>query len=396
MSAELHLLQKSKTDFLPSVLNAIGQVLPGDKVLPLHQPVFVGNEWNYLKECLDTGWVSTAGPFVDRFENMLCEYTGSKYAVAVVNGTAALHIALQLAGVKPDDEVLVPDLTFVATANAIAYTGATPHFIDISRNTLGVDPKTLRAYLNEIGKTTNDGLISRVTGRRISALIAMHTFGHPLEIEELAAVASEYGLTLIEDAAESIGSFYRGKHTGLWGKLSTLSFNGNKTITTGGGGAILTQDESLARHAKHLTTTAKQLHQWSFYHDQVGYNYRLPNLNAALGLAQLEKLEYFVEQKRILAKRYADAFEGLDGVTFVQEPPHARSNYWLNALILDSTHSQYLEPLLQATNDKGIQTRPAWNLMHTLPMFTSSPKMPTPIAEQMVSSLICLPSSATL
>jgi perosamine synthetase len=386
------------TDFSrQAVLNALQSVFPqGHSFLPLHEPSFLGNEWVYVKECLDSGWVSSVGKFVDRFEEDLATYTGVKRAIAVVNGTAALHICLLLADVKPGDEVLMPALTFIATANAVSYCGAIPHFIDSEELTLGVDPRKLNSYLIEIAEQRHDGFYNRLTGRCIKAVVPMHTFGHPVDLDPLLEVCQRFNIKLIEDAAESLGSFYKGRHTGNWGLLSALSFNGNKTITTGGGGAILTNDEELGRLAKYITTTAKVPHRWEFNHDMVGYNYRMPNINAALGCAQLEQLPGFLAAKRNHAERYRQAFTGIDGIRFFSEPTNSQSNYWLNTLILDEQCTGQRDGLLEATNDVGIMTRPAWTLMHKLPMFASCPKMDLSIAESLEKRLLNIPSSAIL
>lgn len=386
------------TDFsTQAVLNALQSVLPpGHAFLPLHEPNFNGNEWAYVKECLDTGWVSSVGKFVDRFEEELAAYTGVKRAIAVVNGTAALHICLLLAGVKVDDEVLIPSLTFIATANAVSYCGAIPHFIDSEERTLGVDPHKLEIHLEEIAEQRSDGCYNRLTGRRIKAIVPMHTFGHPVDLDPLVEVCQTFNITLIEDAAESLGSFYNGRHTGQWGLLSALSFNGNKTITTGGGGAILTNDEELGRQAKHITTTAKVPHRWEFNHDMVGYNYRMPNINAALGCAQLEQLPGFLVAKRDLAECYRHAFTDIPGIRFFSEPANSQSNYWLNTLLLDEECAGQRTALLEATNDAGIMTRPAWTLMHNLPMFAGYPKMDLSVAESLERRLINIPSSIML
>jgi perosamine synthetase len=379
------------------VLDALQSVLPPRHAfLPLHEPNFGGNEWTYVKECLDTGWVSSVGKFVDRFEHELAAYTGVKRAVAVVNGTAALHVCLLLADVKPGDEVLMPALTFIATANAVSYCGAIPHFIDSEERTLGVDPHKLAAYLDEITEQRSDKCYNRLTGRCIKAMVPMHTFGHPVDLDPLVEVCQRFNITLIEDAAESLGSFYKGRHTGQWGLLSALSFNGNKTITTGGGGVILTNDEELGRLAKHITTTAKVPHRWEFNHDMVGYNYRMPNINAALGCAQLEQLPGFLVAKRDLAERYRQAFTNIPGIRFFSEPANSQSNYWLNTLLLDEECAGQRDVLLEATNDAGIMTRPAWTLMNKLSMFTRCPKMDLSVAESQERRLINIPSSAML
>lgn len=382
---------------IQSILKALRSVLPETQdIIGLHEPLFRNNEWLYVKECLDTGWVSSAGNFVDRFEDNLTEFTGVKKAVAVVNGTAALHMCLVLSGVVTGDEVLVPSLTFVATANAVSYCGAIPHFIDSEIKTLGVDPSRLEAYLHEITGQRGDGCFNKYTGRRIKAVIAVHTFGHPVDLDPLLEVCSRYNLELIEDAAESLGSFYKGRHTGNWGLLSALSFNGNKIITTGGGGAVITNDNELGNIAKHLTTTARVRHRWSYYHDRVGYNYRLPNINAALGCAQLEQLPLFLSSKRALAWKYREAFRHVEGITFFTEPEFARSNYWLNVLLLDDGDIETLDALLEVTNDSGIVTRPAWTLMHRLPMYSGCPHMELQVAESIEKRIINIPSSASL
>lgn len=378
------------------VVEAI-QSVGGGGPLTLHEPAFLGNEWAYVKECLDTGWVSSVGKFVDHFEQQLADYTGVKRAVAVVNGTAALHVCLKLVGVEQGDEVLMPTLTFVATANAVSYCGAIPHFVDSEEATLGLDPGKLDIYLKEISEIRKDGCFNKRTGRRIKAVVPMHAFGHPVDLDPLVEVCHRYQLELIEDAAESLGSYYKGRHTGNWGKVSALSFNGNKVITTGGGGAILTNDEELGKLAKHLTTTARVAHKWSFIHDQVGYNYRLPNINAALGCAQLEQLPGFIDNKRKLADNYRKAFAGIDGIRFFTEPCFAQSNYWLNVLLLDKDFTNQRDSLLEETNNRGIMTRPVWTLMHELEMYQSSPRMENlDAATDLERRLINIPSSAAL
>jgi len=381
--------------FAASVITAIRRVI-GERPASLHEPTFAGREWEYVKECLDSGWVSSVGRYVDRFEADLAAFTGSSHAVATVNGTAALHVCMQLAGVDPGDEVLLPSLTFVATANAVRYCGATPHFVDCSAMTLGVDAAALHDYLADLVEMRDGHACNRHTNARISALIVMHAFGHPADLDPLLDLCRRHRIRLIEDAAESLGSYYKGRHTGVYGDLAALSFNGNKVITTGGGGAILTQDGELARRAKHLTTTARVAHRWNFVHDEVGYNYRLPNLNAALGCAQLEQLPERLAAKRILAGRYAQAFDQVDGIELVLEPAHARSNYWLNALLLSSERVDERDRLLEASNAAGIMTRPVWTLMHRLPMYRDCPRMPLPVAEDLERRLINIPSSPFL
>jgi perosamine synthetase len=368
----------------------------GDGPVALHEPNFRGNEWAYVKECLDSTFVSSVGKFVDRFEADLASFTGAKHVVAVVNGTAALQVALQLAGVGRDDEVLVPALSFVATANAVSYTGAVPHFADSEERTLGLDARALREYLMRVAEIRDKQCVNRATGRVIRAVVPMHTFGHPVDIDALLAVSRDFHLALVEDAAESLGSTIEGRHMGTFGLLGTLSFNGNKTITTGGGGAILTNDSAIARHAKHLTTTAKVPHPWEFRHDEIGYNYRLPNINAALGCAQLEQLPVFVEAKRCLFERYSVAFADVTGAHIVAERRGTRCNYWLQALLLDESRAGQRDEILAATNGAGLMTRPTWVLMPRLGQFASCPSMELPAAEQLERRLINLPSSSQL
>lgn len=377
------------------IVRAIKSVV-GDGPLALHEPRFNGNEWNYLKECLDSTFVSSVGKFVDRFEDDLANFTGAKRAVAVVNGTAALHVALRLAGVEAGDEVLLPALTFIATANAVAYCQATPHFVDSEDRSLGMDAHALRDYLTSTTEMRNGHCINRSTGRVIRAMVPMHTFGHPVDVEALLALAHDFHIQLIEDAAESLGSTVGGRHTGTFGLMGTLSFNGNKTITTGGGGAILTNDLELGKRAKHLTTTAKLPHRWNFVHDEVGYNYRLPNLNAALGCAQLEQLPGFLADKRHLFERYQSAFADVEGVRLVAEPTGCHSNYWLQTLLLDESLADQRDAVLTATNDAGLMTRPVWALMNRLSMYSNAPKAPLPVAESLERRLINIPSSSGL
>jgi perosamine synthetase len=386
----------SQTSTLASeVVNAIQSVV-GTGLVVLHEPRFNGNEWKYIKECLDSTFVSSVGKFVDRFESDLAVYTGARHVVAVINGTAALHVALRLAGVKSGDEVLIPTLTFIATANAVSYCGAIPHFVDSEERTLGVDAQALREYLKEIAVIRNGQCFNSVTGSIIRALVPMHTFGHPVDIEGMMAVARDYHLALVEDAAESLGSYYKRRHMGTFGLMGTLSFNGNKTITTGGGGAIITNDKTLAMHAKHLTTTAKVHHGWNFVHDEIGYNYRLPNINAALGCAQLEQLSGFLGSKRKLFERYKSAFANVPALNIVAEPAGCRSNYWLQTLMLDKSAADQKDIILKAANDRGLMTRPVWTLMHRLEPYWQCPKMELSVAESLEERLINLPSSAQL
>jgi len=382
---------------LDAIVKAVQSVLPqGKDFIALHEPHFNGNEWTYVKDCLDTGWVSSVGKYVDKFERDLADYTGANYAIAVVNGTAALHICLKLAGVVQQDEVLVPSLTFIATANAVTYCGAIPHFVDSELSTLGLDPNKLDKYLEETTEFKEGYCYNKKSGRRIKAVVPVHIFGHPVDLDRLLDVCIKFNLELIEDAAESLGSYYKGKHTGNMGKLSSLSFNGNKVITTGGGGAILTNDETIAKMAKHITTTAKLPHKWAFNHDQTGFNYRLPNINAALGCAQLEQLDGFLGKKRILANMYREALAEIDGITFFEEPENATSNYWLNVVLLDEPNMALREEILEALNDKNIMTRPVWTLMHKLPMYNDCPRMDLSVSEDLEQQLINLPSSVIL
>lgn len=379
------------------LLQGLQEVLGApENPIPLHEPEFTGNESVLIQDCLNSTFVSSVGKYVDQFEAMLAEYTGAKHAVALVNGTAALHIALKLAGVQAKDEVLVPALCFVATANTVVHCGAVPHFVDSQLDTIGIDLAALADHLQAIAEPTPLGPRNRHTGRRIAAIVPMHTYGHPVDMGSLMEVANHYGLPIVEDAAESLGSTYQGQHTGTFGKLGTLSFNGNKIITTGGGGAILTNDAELARHAKHLATTAKRPHRWEFFHDEVAWNYRLPNLNAALGCAQMERLPDFLTRKRELAARYQAALRDLIGIRFVTEPAGCRSNYWLNTVRLEQPDINVRDRLLAAANDADYRCRPTWTLLHKLPMYVDCPRAPLPVAERLEASLINLPSSARL
>lgn len=363
----------------------------GKEFVPLHEPTFNDKEVEYVTDCVKTGWVSSVGAYVNRFEEDLAKFVGVKRAVAVVNGTAALHIALKVAGVKAEDEVLMPSLTFIATANAVSYLGAVPHFIDVSINTLGVDADKLKIYLEQIGKLQNNQLYNRETGRRISALVPMHTFGHAADIEGLLKVCEMYNLTLVEDAAESLGSYYNGKHTGSFGKVSALSFNGNKIMTTGGGGAIVTDDDALADYAKHLTTTAKIPHRWAYEHDEIGFNYRMPNINAALGCAQLEKMPLFIQQKRELTKNYEQWLAGIEGVQLFKEPANTRSNYWLQTILLDEQFNR--DEVLDFLNEQGVMSRPIWNPMHHLAIYQNCPKSDLSVTDQLNRSVVNIPST---
>ena len=378
-----------------AVLAAVRHATGADKAA-LHEPEFAGHEWDYVKECIDTGWVSSVGKMVDRFEAMLADYTGAARAVAIVNGTAALHLAVVLAGVGPGDEVVIPALTFVATANAVSYAGAVPHLADIEYGSLGLDPAKLDAHLRAVAQPTAEGCVNRLTGRPIKAAIVMHAFGHPADLDGLADVCARHHLVLIEDAAESLGSYYRGRHTGALARIGALSFNGNKIVTTGGGGAVLTSDPALGARAKHLSTTARLAAGWNFVHDEVGYNYRLPNLNAALGCAQLERLDSFLARKRALAARYQAAFAAVDGATFVAEPPETRGNYWLNNILLAPDRAGDQTAVLKALNDAGFGARPAWTPMHMLAMYNACPRSDLAVTEDVFRRLVSLPSSPAL
>lgn len=370
--------------------NAVKELYKKDYV-PLHEPTFNEKEIEYVTECITTGWVSSVGKYVDRLEKELAEYTGVKRAVAVVNGTAALHIALKVADVKPNDEVFMPSLTFVATANAITYLQAIPHFVDVSIETLGLDPKKLEEHIKVIGEMKNGQLVNKQTGRIIRAVVPMHTFGNPVDLDPLIELCERYNLVLVEDAAESLGSYYKGKHTGGFGRVSALSFNGNKILTTGGGGAILTNHDQLADYAKHLTTTAKIPHRWAYEHDEIGYNYRMPNINAAIGCAQLQKLPTFIEQKRQLTLVYENLIKSLDGVTLFKEPIHAKGNYWLQTLIVEKTMSR--DSVLEFLNENGVMSRPIWIPMDELSHFQQMPKADLTVTKRLKNSLINIPST---
>lgn len=361
--------------------------------IALHEPKFAGNEKAYLIDCIDSTYVSSVGKYVDRFEQLVAEYIGVKYAIATVNGTAALHVALQLAGVSQEDEVITQPVSFIATCNAISYCGAQPVFVDVDLDTLGMSSVSLRTFLDANATKTNLGCINNKTGKKISAVVPMHTFGHPCRIDEIAKICEEFNIPLIEDAAESLGSFYQGKHTGTFGKLAALSFNGNKTITTGGGGMIITDDEALAKRAKHITTTAKQPHPYEFVHDEIAYNYRLPNINAALGCAQMESLPKLLESKRNIANAYIKFFSN-SNLKFVKEPAQASSNYWLNTLVLESKEER--ENFLKDLNGARVMSRPIWRLMNELPMFRNCHSADLTNAKWLEERVVNIPSSATL
>jgi len=359
-------MKKNNSEKNLTIIKFIKSIYKNYKFIPLHEPRFIGNEKKYLKECIDSTFVSSVGKFVDEFEEKIANYTRAKYAIATTNGTSALHTSLILAGVQQDDEVITQSFNFIASSNAISYCKAKPIFIDVDKTSMGLSPKALKLFLEKNTIIINKKCINKKTKKIIKACIPMHSYGHPCRIDEIKKILERHYIFLIEDAAESLGSFYKNKHTGTFGKLGVISFNGNKIITAGGGGCILTNDKILAKKAKHLTTTAKIPHEWDFYHDKVGYNYRMPNLNAALLLAQLENLKYFLKKKRELAKRYEGFFKDTD-IDFFEEPKNCKSNYWLNVLILKNKAKR--DQFLQKTNSIGIMTRPAWILMNKLPMF---------------------------
>lgn len=376
------------------VTDFIHQLFESEETVPLHAPLFIGNEKKYLEECIDTTFVSSVGKFVDRFEEGIASYTGAKKAVVCVNGTNALHMAMMLVGVERDDEVLTQALTFIATCNAISYIGAHPVFIDVDTETLGLSPKAVQAWLEKNAEMKNGVCHNKKTGRRIKACVPMHTFGHPVKIDRLVEICNEWHIELVEDAAESIGSLYKGQHTGTFGKVGAISFNGNKTITTGGGGMLLFQDEELGKLAKHLTTQAKVPHRWAFVHDHIGYNYRMPNINAALGCAQLENLDRYVENKRETAQVYADFFKNIPDISFFTEPENCRSNYWLNVVMLKDKTAQ--QEFLEYTNDHGVMTRPVWELMNRLEMFKHCETDGLKNTEWLADRIVNIPSSVRL
>jgi perosamine synthetase len=370
---------------------------PGTTDVGLHEPEFLGNEAKYLQDCIDTGWVSYLGTYVDRFEQELAQRTGRKHAFAAVNGTAALHAALVVLGVQSGDEVILPSVTFVASANSVVQAGATPHLVDCEPRTLGLDIPRLREHLRTVAHNKDGVLINRRSGRRIAALVPVHVFGQPIDHAALDEVAREFGLPVLTDATESLGSTWRGKPAGSYGLLSVLSFNGNKIVTTGGGGAIVTDDDALAKTVRHVCTTAKQPHKWAFNHDRPGFNYRLPNLNAAVGCAQLERLDQFVAEKRQLAKAYQEALSTVAGIEVMRDPDGTESNYWLVAIKLDASLTSKRDEILDTLHAAGLKCRPLWTPMHMLPMFASAPRMDDlSVTEDMFARVINLPSSPRL
>ncbi len=374
-----------------NIAAVIKKQFPQEYFIPLHAPLFIGNERKYVMETIDSTFVSSVGAFVTRFEEMMCQITGASYAVAIVNGTSALHMALLMADVKQDDEVLSQSLTFIATCNAISYIGAKPVFIDVDKDTLGMSPVALQEFLENNAEIKDDGFCyNKVTGKRIKACVPMHTFGLPCRVDELVEICDKWNITLVEDAAESLGSCYKDKHTGTFGEVGIFSFNGNKIATSGGGGALITNNEILAKRAKHLTTQAKVSHAWEFFHDEIGYNFRMPNLNAALACAQLEQLDLFVQNKRVLAQTYNTEL-GLLNVNFCTEIDKAKSNFWLNAILLNNIEQR--DAFLKYLNSNGIMARPVWRLMHKLPMFESSFRGDLSNSEFIADRLVNIPSS---
>lgn len=373
------------------IIEFIRDIYKTEAFIPLHEPRFRGNEKKYINECIDSTFVSSVGKFVDQFEALVAEFTGAKYAIATVNGTAALHIGLLLADVQPNDEVITQPLTFVATANAISYCNAQPVFLDVDIDTMGLSPEKLNDFLKKNTELIDGNCVNKVTKRIIKAVVPMHTFGLPARIDEIVEVCNNYNIKVVEDAAESLGSYYKNQHTGTFGLVGTLSFNGNKTITTGGGGMLITNDETLAKKAKHITTTAKVPHKWDYNHDMIAYNYRLPNLNAALGCAQMESLPEFLKSKQRLAKIYHEFFKNNSSVDFIEPIENGTSNYWLNAIQLESIEAR--NTFLKVTNENGVMTRPIWKLMNTLPMYASAQCGNLDNASALENRIVNLPSS---
>ncbi|MCE1157181.1 MAG: LegC family aminotransferase [Spirochaetia bacterium] len=378
---------------IDETMQFIKSLYPDKIPVPLHAPRFLGNEKKYLLECIDTTYVSYVGDFVIDFEEHIKNLTGARYAVAMVNGTAAIHMLLTAAGIGAGDEVITQTLTFAATAAGIKHSQAEPAFVDVDMETLGMSPESLRAYLCATAERDSRGLFNKTNGRRISAVMPMHTFGHPVKIDEIAAVCEEYNIPLFEDAAESLGSKYKGNHTGTFGKAAVISFNGNKPVTTGGGGMVITDDEELASRIRHISTTAKRKHRWEFYHDEVGYNLRLPNLNAAVGCAQMEYFDQILMNKRETASRYESFFKS-QGTAFFTEPPESDSNYWLNAIILRDRAER--DAFLEYSNDHGVQTRPVWTLLHKLPPYINCPRSKVDNAEWLEDRVVNIPSGVRI
>ena len=376
---------------MQAIVDFIKQTFATEEFIPLHEPRFAGNEKKYLNDCIDSTFVSSVGKYVDTFEKEFAKAVGSKYAIATVNGTAALHISLILAGVKRDDEVITQPLTFIATCNAISYCGAKPVFVDVDLETMGLSPQSLEAFLKENCEIQDGKCLNKTTGKIIKACVPMHTFGHPCKIDEIKTICDAWHVKLVEDAAESLGSYYKNKHTGTFGTVGAFSFNGNKIITSGGGGVIVTDDEALAKRAKHLTTTAKIPHPYEYVHDEIGYNYRLPNINAALLVAQLEQLETFLESKRALAKEYETFFSASKNAQFIKEPQESSSNYWLQAVLLKDKDQR--DEFLKFTNANGVMTRPIWRLMNELEMFQDCQCASLENAKYLEERVVNIPSS---
>ena len=374
-------------------IDFVKEVYGTKKDIPLHEPKFIGNEKKYINQCIDTTFVSSVGKFVDQFEEKIAKYTGAKYAIATTNGTSALHVSLILAGVEEDNEVITQPLNFIASCNAISYCNAEPIFIDVDRDTMGLSPSALKSFLNKNTTVKNKQCFNNKTKKVIKACVPMHSYGHPCRIDEIKQICDEYHIFLIEDAAESVGSFYKNRHTGTFGHLGVMSFNGNKIITAGGGGCIVTNDKVLAEKAKHLSTTAKVPHKWDFNHDMVGYNYRMPDINAALLLAQLENLNDFINNKRNLANKYEGFFKDRD-CDFFKEPKNSKSNYWLNSIILKDKHQK--DKFLEGTNSKGVMTRPIWTLMNNLPMYKDAQFYNLKNSNWFSERVVNIPSSTTL
>ena len=389
----LKITKMAETTLHDHIIEFIRSLYPDQDEIALHEPWFDHREKAYVTAAIESTFVSYVGEYVNRFEELVCDITGSPFAVATVNGTAALHTALLVAGVQRDDEVITQPLSFVATANAISYCGARPVFLDVEKDTLGLDPVALEQFLEHHGSLREGACLNDKTGRRIAACVPMHTFGHPCRIDAITRICDQYQIAVIEDAAESLGSLYHDQHTGTFGRLGVYSFNGNKTVTCGGGGILVTRNAELAKTARHLTTTAKVPHAYEYIHDAIGYNYRLPNINAAVACAQMEKLEAFIEQKRALALKYADFFDA-QGIDFVREPEGARSNYWLNAIVLPDREIR--NGFLEASNHAGVMTRPAWHLLNKLQIYSDCQTGSLPNAEWLADRVVNIPSSVMI
>jgi perosamine synthetase len=378
---------------MQKIVDFIKQTFKTNEFIPLHEPRFIGNEKKYLNDCIDSTFVSSVGKYVDTFEKEFAKTVGSKYAIATVNGTAALHISLILANVKKDDEVITQPLTFIATCNAISYIGAKPIFVDVDLDTMGLSPESLKSFLETNCEIVNNQCINKTTKKVIKTCVPMHTFGHPCRIDKIKDICDKWSITLVEDAAESLGSFYKEKHTGTFGKVAAFSFNGNKIITSGGGGVIVTDDEVIAKRAKHITTTAKIPHPYEYVHDEIGYNYRLPNINAALLVAQLEQLKGFLEAKRNLSLKYKEFFSS-NNINFIEEPKNSKSNYWLQAVLLNDKKQR--DDFLEFTNKNGVMTRPIWKLMNELEMFKDCKKTDLKNSKYLEERVVNIPSSVIL